>query len=224
MWYKSIDIRALTTSDFHPFSLTLIGGWLSIQRGGYHVIPGRVTFSSIGCQGVCLEGPGANRQQANVRAWSDAKLVWKSRRHLSSRLQLACQSPGSQGLTTPSESSQDVAAPGSQVIRGLISPSDPLQGSKKLTKHFFTHCQSNDLKVQQMSGMVKFSYMPFELQVNVKLHSVHVLKHPCVRVCFVILYFRLSGAFKAPQLYVTCHWKKQQPLYFCIFLYICILL
>ena len=118
--------------------------------------------------------------------------------HLSSRLQLACQSPGSQGLTTPSESSQDVAAPGSQVIRGLISPSDPLQGSKKLTKHFFTHCQSNDLKVQQMSGMVKFSYMPFELQVNVKLHSVHVLKHPCVRVCFVILYFRLSGAFNAP--------------------------
>ena len=83
------------------------------SRCGNHVMPRRVTFSSIGCQGVCREGPGARHSQANVRAWSDGKLVWKSRRqHLSSRLQLACQSPGSQGLTTPSESSQDVAAPG----------------------------------------------------------------------------------------------------------------
>ena len=140
------------------------------------MIPGRVTFSSIGCQGVCLEGPGANRQQANVRAWSDAKLVWKSRRHhLSSRLQLACQSPGSQGLTTLL-SHLRTSRPQDPKSSGALSP--PLIRSKvpkKLTKHFFTHCQSNDLKVQQMSSMMKFCYMPFELQVNVRLHSVHVL-------------------------------------------------
>ena len=83
-------------------------------------LPGQISFSWICCQGVCKAGPGAGGQ-ANVRARADLKLVWKSWRRLSSRLQLTCQSPVSQGLTTPLSHQSTSRPKESQVTAGLIA-------------------------------------------------------------------------------------------------------
>ena len=83
-------------------------------------LPGQISFSWICCQGVCEGGPGAGGQ-ANVRAQADLKLVWKSWRRLSSRLQLTCQSPVSQGLTTPLSHQSTSRPKESQVTPGLIA-------------------------------------------------------------------------------------------------------
>ena len=113
--------------------------WLVVNsRGGYHVIPGRVTFSLIGCQGVCLLRPrgkaALGKCQGLVRRETGLEISAPPFITVTVSLPVTRFSGPYHPFWVISGR---VAAPGSQVIRGLISTSDPLQGSNKSWQNTF---------------------------------------------------------------------------------------
>ena len=113
------------------------------SRGGHHVISGRVTFSLIGCQGVCREGPGAStaagKCQGLVRRQTGLEISAAPFITVTVSLPVTRFS----GPYHPFWVISGCRGPKSPKSPGALSlPLIHFQGSNKLTKHFFTHTLS----------------------------------------------------------------------------------